>query len=278
MAEAWAVFARERGRRAGLLRWLAARLRAGLLKQVLYRVVLARADHVFVQSEAMREHLMANGLDRHRMTPVPMGVDTEDAVATAQAGASADTPFFVYLGTLNRVRRPDVMIEGFALLRTRGIRARLLLVGDADNDADRRWLRELIVAHGLTAVVEITGWVTAAEGWRRCLGATAGLSPVARSEILDVGSPTKVVEYFHLGLPVVANDQPDQAALLRAAGGECVALTPEGFAQGICDVLARPAHHLNVARAGQQLVRSTRSYDALAELVATRLRRLAEPA
>lgn len=275
MAEAWAVFARDRGLEAGLLRWLAARARAGALKQLLYRVVLARADHLFVQSDRMRDELVSRGLDSSRMTPVPMGVDTEALAGAVPSAARFDPAVFVYLGTLNRIRHPEVMIEAFALLRTGGAAARLLLIGDAEEEADRRWLRDLVSARGLDDTVEITGWLPAAEGMARCAAATVGLSPVPRTELLELGSPTKVVEYFHLGLPVIANDQPDQAALLRAAGGDCVALTPEGFAAGMRDFLARPQHHLDVARAGQQLVRRTRSYEALAALVAARLRQVA---
>jgi glycosyltransferase involved in cell wall biosynthesis len=134
-------------------------------------------------------------------------------------------------------------------------------------------LRAAIVRHDVEDCVEITGWLPAAEGLKRCANALAGLSPIPRTELLEYGSPTKVVEYFSLGLPVIANDQPDQARLLRAAGGTCTPLTPEGFADAMQDVLARPEHHRAVAAAGQALVRRERSYSALAAQVAQQLRR-----
>lgn len=275
MVEAWAVFARERGLSVGLLRWLSAKARATLLHWLLYRVVLPRADHVFAQSDVMVADLCRKGLSPDRVSAVPMGVDTEampDLLQRRADGAADAVPVFAYLGTLNRPRLPEIMLEGLALLRARGVDARLLLVGDAEEAADRQWLRDCMARLGIAEHVELTGWLPGDEGWQRCASAVAGLSPFPRTELLESASPTKLVEYFHLGLPVIANDQPDQAFLLRAAGGECAPLTPQGFADAMQDMLARPAHHATIARAGQALVRATRSYAALAQQVGTVLR------
>lgn len=274
MVEAWAVFARDRGvQQVGLLRWLAAKLRATLLRWLLYRVVLPGAKHVFVQSDTMLAAVAAQGIPAERMSAVPMGVDTEAMPEIDVTPASAGAPVFAYLGILNRLRHPQLMIEAVAVLRARGVDVRLALIGDAEEEADRQWLRGLIQQHGLGDRVEITGWLPSAEGQRRCAAAVAGLSPLPRTELLEPASPTKVVEYFHFGLPVVANDQPDQARLVLAAGGACAALTADGFADAMQDVLARPEHHRAVARAGQALVRRERSYAALAQQVARQLRR-----
>ena len=276
MVEAWAVFARDRGlKEVGLLRWLAAKVRATLLRWLLYRVVLPGARHVFVQSETMLADVTKHGLSAKRMTAVPMGVDIEATTSLQAHGMpSGDSvPTFAYLGTLNRLRQPDLMIEAVAVLATRGVGVKLMLIGDAEEVADRQWLQGLIKHHDLEGRIEITGWLPSAEGQRRCAAAVAGLSPFPRTELLESASPTKVVEYFHLGLPVIANDLPDQAYLIRAAGGSCTPLTATGFADAMQDVLARPAHHRAVAQAGQALVRRERSYRALAELVSCQLRR-----
>lgn len=275
MVEAWAVFARDRGLSVGLLRWLSAKARSTLLRWLLYRVVLPRADHVFAQSDVMVADLCRKGLSPDRISAVPMGVDTEamPELLLRRVDREVDAvPVFAYLGTLNRIRKPEIMLEGLALLRARGVDARLLLVGDAEEAADRQWLRDCMARLGIAEHVELTGWLPGDEGWQRCASAVAGLSPFPRTELLESASPTKLVEYFNLGLPVIANDQPDQAFLLRAAGGECAPLTPQGFADAMQDMLARPAHHAKIARAGQALVRATRSYAALAQQVATVLR------
>jgi glycosyltransferase involved in cell wall biosynthesis len=275
MVEAWAQYAHERGRSAGWLRWAAALVRGHLLSRLLYGSILPRAAQVFVQSDAMRDALVARGLPAERLTAVPMGVDAEaDAFRRPVVPPTRlDAPVFGYLGTLNRVRQPELMVQAFALLHRDCPTARLLLVGDCDNAADRAWLARCIEAAGPAAsAIELTGWLPPDEGWRRIAACVAGLSPIPRGAIFDVGSPTKVVEYFALGLPVLANDQPDQARAMAAAGGHCVPLTPEGLAAGMRDVLARPAEHRAVAARGRDWVRRHRSYAALAAGVAGTLR------
>jgi glycosyltransferase involved in cell wall biosynthesis len=278
MVEAWAAYAAERGRSAGWLRWAAAAVRGHVLSRLLYGSILPRAAQVFVQSDAMRDALVARGLPAARLVAVPMGVDVEAgpfhapaAPSPASAGSpesaapAVHAPTFGYLGTLNRVRRPELMIQAFALLHRERPDARLLLVGDCDNEADRVWLRECIAAAGPAAsAIELTGWLPPEQGWRRMAGCVAGLSPIPRGAIFDVGSPTKVVEYFALGLPVIANDQPDQAAVMAAVGGRCVPLTPEGLAGGMHDVLVHGAAHRAVAGRGRLWVAQHRSYAALA--------------
>ena len=80
---------------------------------LLYRVVLARADHVFVQSVQMLTDVAARGVSPERMTPVPMGVDIE--AIQAAAIAPSDDPrlrgrrAIVYLGTQVRPRRIELL-------------------------------------------------------------------------------------------------------------------------------------------------------------------------
>src|SRR5208282_5090911 len=102
MAEAWDIFARDHGLSVGVLRWLVAWLRGRMMILLLYRVVLPRADHVFVQSERMREGVARKGIAFDRMSPVPMGFDAEN-ISTGRGSGEASPgqrPTFVYLGTL----------------------------------------------------------------------------------------------------------------------------------------------------------------------------------
>jgi hypothetical protein len=114
-----------------------------------------------------------------------------------------------------------------------------------------------------------------AQAWRYLRAATIGLSPFPRSRTLEVASPTKVCEYMAYGVPVVANDQPDQAALLaQTGGGLCVPLTAQGFAQGVLTLLADPARARAMAEQGRARIAGLRSYDVLATQLAAQYRKL----
>jgi glycosyltransferase involved in cell wall biosynthesis len=271
MVEAWAVFARDRGLSLGVMRWLVAWLRGRLMGLLLYRVVLPRADHVFVQSDQMRVDVALKGVRLERMTPVPMGFDPENLAGNRNADETVprQRPTFVYLGTLNRVRSPELMIEAIDIVRRVEPSALLLLVGDADEEVDRNWLKRLIHNHELSDHVRLTGWLPIAEGWAQAASCLAGLSPCPRGELFDVASPTKAVEYFALGLPVIANDQPDQATVLTGAGESCTPLSAEDFAAAMLDVIATPDRYRKQGLAGNKWVHAHRSYAVIAKSVAT---------
>lgn len=260
-----------------LQRW-AWRARGMVASVILYRLVLPRADHLFVQSDAMLAMLAAKGLPASRMTPVPMGVaipESLDAVVASDDARLAGRRVIVYLGALERLRHPEVMIEAMVDVARRHPDALLVMVGDSQHPGERAWLEQEIVRHGLQGHALITGWMPAVQAWRYLRAAEIGLSPFPRSRILEVASPTKVCEYLAYGIPVVANDQPDQAALIaQTGGGLCVPLTPAGFAAGMLELLDDPARARAMAQAGRAAIAGLRSYDVLAAALAAQYRRL----
>lgn len=256
-------------------RW---RLRGAVAAWLVYRVVMPRARHVFVQSDAMRDMLAARGIAPERMTPVPMGValpPSLDAVAPSDDPRLAGRSVVMYLGALERSRHPEVMIEAMVTVAARKPQALLVLVGDSQSPGERAWLEQEIVRHGVREHALITGWMAPADAWRYLRAAAIGLSPFPRTRVLEVASPTKVCEYMAYGLPVVANDQPDQAALLaQTGGGLCVPLTAAGFAAGILALLDDPDQAAAMAVRGRQAIAGLRSYEVLASALAAQYRRL----
>ena len=266
--------ARERGLSAGLLRFLFPLLWRGWMHLfLLYRIVLPRADHVFVQSDRMREDLVGKGIARQKLTPVVMGVDLEasvpEAIAPADDARLKGKRVLIYLGTLARGRRIEVLFDMLKILRQRFPDVLLLLVGEADDEVDEKRLRKLADDAGVAEATVWTGWLPPREAWRYVRAAEVGLAPVPRGSMLDCGSPTKVLEYLALGVPVVANDNPDQERVLREGGGGlCVPLTAHDFAQAVSRLLVDEPLRRAMASSGQSYVRASRGYQTLAKLVA----------
>lgn len=245
---------------------------------VLYRLVLPRADHVFVQSDAMRDTVAKLGIAPANMTPVPMGVtvpDSLDHVTPSDDPRLAGRKVVMYLGALERMRHPEVMVEAMVEVARREPQALLVLVGDSQTPGDRAWLEQQVRRCGVRDHVLITGWMAPAQAWRYLRAAKVGLSPIPCTRVLEMGTPTKVCEYLAYGLPVVANGQPDQAALLaQTGGGLCVPLSAAGFADGVLAMLADPDQARAMAEQGRARIGQLRSYDVLAEQLAAQYRRL----
>jgi len=268
------MLARERGLSAGLIRFLFPLLWRGWMHLfLLYRIVLPRADHVFVQSDRMREDLVGKGIARQKLTPVVMGVDLEvsvpEAIAPVDDARLKGKRVLVYLGTLARGRRIEVLFDMLKILRQQFPDVLLLLVGEAEDEVQAKRLRKLAHEAGVADATLWTGWLPIQEAWRYVRVAEVGLAPHPRGALFDSGSPTKVVEYLALGIPVVASDNPDQERLLREGGGGlCVPHTARDFAQAVSRLLVDEPLRRAMASSGQAHVRASRDYQALAKLVA----------
>ncbi|WP_373991133.1 glycosyltransferase [Duganella sp. BuS-21] len=270
--------ARQRGLKGGMRFWFPL-LQGHVGKWLLYRLVLPRADHVFVQSRQMQLDLAGHGIPMEKMTPVPMGVDTEVA-GPDQIVASTDVRLqgrrvITYLGVMDPVRQVDVLFHMLLIVRRQFPEVLLVLAGDTEDASHRAWLQAELQRLDLNHNVLWLGWRPSAEAWSYVRAAELGLSPFPRGYLLDSASPTKAVEYMGLGLPVVVNDNPDQEQVVRESGaGRCVPLDACAFAQAVTELLAQPDTMREMGRQGRAYVLRQRGYDSIARGVAATYRRL----
>jgi glycosyltransferase involved in cell wall biosynthesis len=255
------------------VKWLGHALRARASRLAIYRIVLPGARHVFVQSDAMADWLAAKGVDRARMTAVPMGVDAhlfDRAGVEPVTDARLDGRRVVlYLGRIARSRRSDFLLDVAELLRARKPDVLLVIAGDAPSDDEMAWMRGAIAGRGLDGHVLLTGWLPQRTALGYAVRAEVGLSPIPRGTLFDVSSPTKLVEYLALGIPSVANDIPDQKLVIDESGaGLCVPMEPQPFADAVLELLNNGALAAEFALRGPPYVTSHRTYDILGNNVA----------
>jgi glycosyltransferase involved in cell wall biosynthesis len=170
---------------------------------------------------------------------------------------------------LNAERRLEVLVDMLALLRSGGMNAKLLLVGHSENPRDRRLLEERAAQLNVTALVEFTGFLPHAEALRRVGEADIGISPIDRGPVFDVGSPTKMIEYMALGLPVVANDHPEQRFILsESRAGVCVPWGARHYARAVRWLMSRgPDERARMGARGRVWVEQNRTYARIADEV-----------
>lgn len=301
--------ARDRRYLAALLAWLAARLRGskftywlsfpfpenhyakaamrrGAMRHVdrmrgylsgvfVYRFLMRRADHVFVQSDQMLDDVAAYGVPRNKMTAVPMGVAPELPDQVMTKPEKSERGLVVYLGTLARVRRMEVLIEAFAIVAAQVSHARLAIVGAGPEPGEREELERLAETLGIRQRVEFTGFVPLETAWDWAARAAVCVSPFFPTPVLNSASPTKLIEYLAIGKAVVANDHPDQSRVLSDSGaGLCVHWSAQDFADAIIRLLSDEAGAAAMGARGPAWVKANRTYDVLASQVMARYRAL----
>ena len=267
------ALARERGLSSGWLKYLLTWLRGQIGCLLLYYVILPRADHIFVQSDRMKFDMIKRGILPEKMTSVPMGIDLD--VAQPEKIPPSEDPrlsgrrVLVYLGTLDRPRRIEVLFEMLAQIREKVPEVLLVIVGDTEDNQHREWLRCRAASAGVADDVLWTGWLPTKEGWRYVRAAEIGLSPFPRGFLLDSASPTKVSEYLALGVLVVCNDNPDQSEVINTSrAGRCVIYTAQNFADAVCELLALDLKALSsLITSGQSYVAEKRDYQILAKVL-----------
>lgn len=253
---------------------------AGLL---LYHWILPRADHVFAQSERMRDDLVHRGAQGAIVTPVPMGISADDIAVKPDASHDSTERVareltLAYLGTLDRRRRLEMLVDMLRLLRVVGLPVRLRFIG-GDSPVEVQRLRAYAAEVGVGSHFEITGQLPRPEALRQLQSADICLSPFFPTPILQSTSPTKLVEYMALGRPVIANDHPEQRRVLRASrGGVCVPWGARHFARAVRWLAARSASaRAAMGELGRQWVSENRTYGRIADDLENQYRRLLTP-
>ncbi len=133
---------------------------------------------------------------------------------------------------------------------------------------------------GVAAQVHITGTLPRDVALRHTRSADIGLSPFFPTPVLQSTSPTKLVEYLALGLPVVANAHPEQRQVLRDSGaGVCVPWGARYFARGAAWLASQTSvQRQQMGELGRRWVLKNRTYAHIAdELEGEYLRLLSVP-
>jgi glycosyltransferase involved in cell wall biosynthesis len=242
---------------------------------LLYRIILPRADHVFVQSEQMKLDVAKEGIDINKIDAVPMGYSPEDVAEATDPGIGDDTAAIVYIGTLLKTRRFDFLVRVLALVLDKVPDAVLYMIGPEElpgdaavliEEAERLGIRDKLILTGRVPRVEALGYVGSA---RVCV------SPFYPTPILNSTSPTKLIEYMAVGRPVVANDHPEQKRVIaESGGGLCVPYSEPDFADAIVELLNDRTTAEHMGELGASFVARERTYTAIANRVDGQYRQL----
>lgn len=159
-------------------------------------VLLRRAERVRAVSERVKEHLISRGVAASKIAVIPVAQDLEGLLALPAYAAQEGRPFtFIAPCRFVQQKGLDVLLEAFALMRSRGVDARLLIVGSGPLES---WVHKTIHAKGLADRVDMRGWMASQDLWEEA----HGLVLSSRYE----GWGRTIVEAMAAGVPVVTTD------------------------------------------------------------------------
>jgi len=245
---------------------------------LLYKVLLPSAEHVFVQSQKMKEDIAERGIPEDKMTPVPMGIRFGDIPRVDAESVGVVKPegekWLLYQGTLERTRRLEFLIDVLEEIKKRvHYKVKLLMVGKGTFSEDDEFLKEYAINKGLLRDVYFTGFVSRDRLYAYMNLADVCLSPFYPTFILLSTSPTKLIEYMAVKKPVVANvEHPEQRQVLtESKAGLLAPWDVEKFAEACIRVMENPEEAKKMGERGRRYVEKHRTYDVIADMVAEKL-------
>ena len=258
--------AKEQASRKRCVSALLLKIKQRYIEFIIQRIIVPNAAHIFVQSDAMKQNYIRCGIDASKLTAVPMGIDMDAVKGIHSTPESSDV--IAYLGSLAKPRKIDFLVRVLERVKIRRPQASLLLIGSGEKYTDENFLIEYAKSRNLDKDVCITGFLPRKDAWNKAKTATLCVSPIVPSATLACSSPTKLVEYMALEKVSVANDIPDQKALIEQSGaGVCVNYNEQQFADAVIYLLEHPKVRKEMAKKGKSYIDRYRNYRVIADLV-----------
>jgi glycosyltransferase involved in cell wall biosynthesis len=207
---------------------------------------LTSADLLVVVSRAMRDEVVARGVDPAAVFVNPNGVDVDryrpdiDGGAVRARYGLGGMLVVGFIGTFGPWHGAEVLAHAFVKLidevPSRRARVRLLMVGDGARAAD---VREILTRGGAMDAAVFTGLVPHEDGAAHLAACDVLASPhVANPDGTPFfGSPTKLFEYMAMGKGIVASDLDQIGEVLDH--NRTAWLVEPGDADGLADGLRR---------------------------------------
>jgi glycosyltransferase involved in cell wall biosynthesis len=159
-------------------------------------------DSIFCISDYLINFYLSRGCKREKLFLVPSTVDTERFIGNFNT--PFDFKYILYCGSLTTQKDGvDILIESFSKLPEKHSEVQLVLVGEADNEADEQLFRNLVSELKIEKKVYFTGKLPRNEIPAYLCNAELLALARPRSIVADAGFPSKLTEYLVTGKPVV---------------------------------------------------------------------------
>jgi glycosyltransferase involved in cell wall biosynthesis len=222
--------------------WESLRTPFHLLIFPITRFIYRHSDALVVYGEHVKQYLVTQGVDEHRVFVAPHAVENESYCRRVPASEIAmlreklklpdGDRIVLYVGRLENLKGINFLLEGFAALKMPNVT--LLLVGQG-KESER--LADLAKALGITEKVRFVGYIPPED--------TVALYSLSYALVLPSISTPRfrepwglvVNEAMNQGLPVIVTDAVGAAAGGLVRSGHNGLIVPERNAKGLAEAL-----------------------------------------
>ncbi|MGA1822555.1 MAG: glycosyltransferase, partial [Thermoplasmatota archaeon] len=174
-----------------------------MLKVPFYNHLIGKSDMFHPISRWMGEYYR----DRKKDDVFPLPLCSSDIFLDRNISIDPHSSTLIYIGHIVEMRKIEFLYDIMEIVKESIPNARLVIVGRIFNKKYREYLDEYGAKKGLGGSIEIIEYVPRERIPRLLEDSVIGLSVLPPILAYEVSSPTKVVEYLSVGLPVVANNE-----------------------------------------------------------------------
>lgn len=231
-------------------------LRAQRLKRLYDRavgcIVYNKASRVIALRLEEIAECQAVGIPRDKISVIGSGIDLtawrvqkEDGLGLrARFGVPADAHLALFLGRLDRIKGPDLLVEALAQLEA----PNLYCLFAGPDDGYRNYVRKLVIDWGLSDRVIFTGLLRNGDVHAAYAAADIFVLP-SRFDTF----PMAVVEALASGVPILTTEACQIADLIKDRAGLVTPVNAVAIAEGLRRLLFDPALRNTYAREARVL-------------------------
>lgn len=227
-----------------------------------YRVVREAAGHIAVTPDEIPAY-ERYGVDAERVTVIPNGINEAD-FSIAGRNEFADrfglgtVPFLLFMGRLNPIKGPDLLLEAFISIAHRYPEYHLVFAGPDGGLLGP--LQKMAREHGVADRVHFIGYVSGRDK-AEAYGAAEFLVIPSRQEAMSI----VVLEAGIVGTPVLLTDRCGFDEVATVGGGRVVAASVSDLAAGLESMLADRSALREMGARLQDHVRQNFTWDVMVE-------------
>ncbi len=236
---------------------------------VILNYILKKADVILTISTYMQNYLKKKKIEAQKIFTLPMGVNSKNFYPNQKNEKLRskyklqDKIIFIYIGSLAKKRRLEIILKAFSLVTKEVMNAKLLIVGDGDGKGE---LEKLSMNLNLEKYIIFTGKIPYKIIPKYICLADIGLSPIPPIDNYKLSSPTKTLEYMACGLPVIGNREIFEMknVISKSNGGILVDFNAASFSTAMIR-LAKNEQLVKIkGEKGRQWINKNRSYEQIA--------------
>ncbi len=210
-----------------------------LYNRIIGNKIIRNANGHVAITEGEVPQFAAYGIGAERISIIPNGIDREDYPAGGETDfreehGLGDRPFVLFVGRLNHIKGPDLLLQAFCELKTELPEHHLVLAGPDEGMLPS--LQSMAAEAGIGSRVHFVGYLGGAAKARAYHAAQLLVVP-SRQEAMSIVA----LEAGISGTPVLLTDRCGFDEVAEVGGGRVVAATTEGLRKGLVSMLKEPA-------------------------------------